>query len=740
MAESRPSVREAVDRRPAPWPRSTTFLLGLVGALLAAVTFAAVLAMPDLPWHGARDLELRATYDAYQETGVLLVKENGSGSWYTQVEGPGGYTPVAWDDDPGVYLLATVMSHVTGSESPYPGLRVAMALLAALPLTFLPYAVARIFGRARAGYVLLALPAVTWLVNGGTVLLGTEYGLSDDASPTRVYALYGVAASLVFASLSLLLLLSTARLRWRGLLVATIGIGLLAGVGNLVRTMSGIGVALGVGVLWWLASSRRWRWWAAVGSAAVAVALSLALPAGVMKAIGVQQAEVTGIASSDLPAAHALWHSAYLGLSYPQPVNGQPSPFGIPWSDEYGWQQARAVDPDVVIASTQYDEIMKELYLDEVEAMPVAAVRLYVEKVLFTVKHFGAMIVLVVLGIGLALRRAGPHRRRLSGAVALSVPTLLVGLAPPVLVMPLLYYYSEISAALGLLTAVGLGGLAWVVTSMPSHVRAAERGKIAARLHELTPTDAPGSLGVVVPTRNGESVVRETVETLAGALGPTDEILVVENGSSDRTTEVLEALAADWSYPCRLSVLHSERGLGVALRTGVLASRSDRLLLTADDLPFGLGDLTEFRALGSDTVVAIGSKAHPRSDVHRSRRRTVQSRIFRHMREALLHSRVGDSQGTLWVDGRWGRTFAAFSREPGLMWTTELVMAAEIQGIPVVEVPVQLTERHDTVTSRFTFGDAVRGLRGIVRLALQKDDYLQDDWITTDRAHEPALP
>ncbi|WP_203749074.1 glycosyltransferase [Cellulomonas chitinilytica] len=728
-----------MDDRRALWPRSTTFLLGVVGLVLATVAFVAVMSMPDLVWHPARDFELQSTYDAYRETGVPLVKENGTGSWYTQVAGPDGYTPAAWDDDPGVYMIASFMSHVTGSESPYPGLRVVMALLCALPLTVLPFAVARVFGRARAGYVLLALPALTWLVNGGTVLLGTEYGLSDESSPLRVYALYGVTGSLVFASLTLVLLLSTARLRTRGLVLATVGIGLLAGVGNLVRSMSGVGVALSVGVLWWLATRRRWRWWAAVGGAVVAVTLSFVVPTGVMKAVQHQQAEVTGIASSDLPAAHALWHSAYLGLSYPEPVNGEPSPFGIPWSDEFGWQQARAVDPDVVIASTEYDEIMKQLYLDKVESMPVAAARLYVDKALFTVKHFGAMIVVIVIGIGLALRRSGPHRRRLWGAVALTVPTVLIGLLPAVLVMPLLYYYSELSGALGLLTAVGLGGFAWVVTSMPSQVRAAERGKIAARLHELTPAHAPGSLAVVVPTRNGEATVAATVESLAGALGHADEIVVVENGSNDRTTEILDALAAGWSHECRLSVLHSERGLGVALRTGVLASRSDRLLLTADDLPFGMGDLEEFRRLPSDTVVAIGSKAHPGSDVHRSTRRTLQSRVFRHMREALLHSRVGDSQGTFWVDGSWARMFAAFSREPGLMWTTELVMAAEIQGIPVTEVPVSLTESHDTVTSRFSFGDAVRGLRGIVRLALQKDDYLQDDWVPRESAHEPAL-
>ena len=59
--------------------RPTASLLA-TGALLALGTFVTVLNMPDLPYHPARDLELKATYDAYRDTGVLLVKENGTGS------------------------------------------------------------------------------------------------------------------------------------------------------------------------------------------------------------------------------------------------------------------------------------------------------------------------------------------------------------------------------------------------------------------------------------------------------------------------------------------------------------------------------------------------------------------------------------------------------------------------------------------------------------------------------------
>ncbi|MFC4614987.1 hypothetical protein ACFO3K_09730 [Cellulomonas algicola] len=475
-AEAEPDATPSPARPTSgPWSRGQTLLLLGVGLLLSVGTFLWVVTGPDYGWHGARDLELRESYRTYQETGVLLAKETGTGSWYTQIPGAGEYSPATWDEDPGAYLVAALMSHVTGSESPYPGLRLAVAGLVALPLLILPLGVARVLGRPRAGLALIALPGVVYLLNRGTPLVGTEYGLSDAGSPTPVYALYGIGASLVFLSLTLLLTLSTVRMRTSVLVGVSVVLALLSGVSNLARSMSGMGTALGIGILWWLHSSGRARWWRAAAAAAVAVAIAALVPIGAMRSIDADRAELTGMPVNELPTAHALWHSMYLGLSYPTPVNGEPSPFGIPWSDEYGWQVARAVDPEVLIGSVEFDEIMRGEYEEIVRKHPTTAVRLYLEKGAFVVWHFAAMIAFAAVGIGIALWRRGPHRARLVAVLLIAAPTLAIGLAPPVLVMPLLYYFSELAAGLGLLTAVALGGLVWFVTTTAPAQRMADR-------------------------------------------------------------------------------------------------------------------------------------------------------------------------------------------------------------------------------------------------------------------------
>lgn len=713
------------------WPTATSWLLLATGTILAITSFIAVFNMPDLLWHPARDAELVATYDAYQKTGTLLVKQSGTGSNYTQAPSTSEYSSAAWDDDPGIYILASVLGKITKSSSPYAGLRAAEAVLVALPLIWLPLAVARVFRRARAGYALFLLPPILWLVNNGTILLGTEYGLSDSVSTLRVYALYGMGASLTFLSLSLLLLATTYRFKTRTLLLLTLGFGVLAALGNLTRSLSGVGIALAVGIIWWLNSSLKSKYLFAITGSVAALMIAVGLTTATMTYLNEQRAIATKQDLAELPDSHGTWHPLYLGLSFPEPITGVASELGIPWSDEFGWDKAREINPNVVIAGEEYDLIIKEVFWDTFTAHPVEALRTYIGKFLFVLKHFGAMFIFIGLGIGLSLTRQGNRRHALIAGSCIALPTLLIGFIPPVLVMPLLYYFSDLSAALGLLLALSLGSLCWYITTLPGSIRANERIRISERIESTERNKlSQESISVVIPCRNGSNVIEQTILTFSSNLSAKDEIIVVENGSTDNTRDLLDSLSKSWNHACRLEVLQSAPGMGNALRTGVIASKSSRILLTADDLPFGMTDFVQFNKLTDSTVIAIGSKVHRDSMVSRTGSRELQSRIFRWLRTGFLQSKVGDSQGTIWVDGSWARTFAILSHETGLMWSTEMVLAAEQQGIDVIEVPVELAGNHSQVKSRFDVIDAIKALKSFVKLSLLKDEYSSESWST----------
>lgn len=232
-------------------------------------------------------------------------------------------------------------------------------------------------------------------------------------------------------------------------------------------------------------------------------------------------------------------------------------------------------------------------------------------------------------------------------------------------------------------------------------------------------TDQPTQtvISYVIPAHNSAGIIEACLAEIADRLRGDSpaEVIVVENGSTDDTPSVLSRLARRWvtdpvSESVELRVLTSAKGLGHALRVGIAASRGDRVVITADDLPFGFDELTA--STGVDLrrcPVVIGSKAHPASDIGRSPLRRILTVGFQLLRWLVLGMRTGDPQGTYVLDGRWARAVVGGLREPGFLITTELSYVAELSGIRPVEVPVRLRPSHDAHGSRVGFvGDAWR--------------------------------
>ncbi len=119
-------------------------------------------------------------------------------------------------------------------------------------------------------------------------------------------------------------------------------------------------------------------------------------------------------------------------------------------------------------------------------------------------------------------------------------------------------------------------------------------------------------LSVVVPAYNEEylleSTVRDIAEYLAG-LGLAWEILIVDDGSRDRTRDIANNLAKD--IPCvRVCSYEQNRGKGFAVRTGMLAAAGERVLFTDADHSTPISELPAMMsALDQGFGVAIGSRA-----------------------------------------------------------------------------------------------------------------------------------
>jgi hypothetical protein len=224
-------------------------------------------------------------------------------------------------------------------------------------------------------------------------------------------------------------------------------------------------------------------------------------------------------------------------------------------------------------------------------------------------------------------------------------------------------------------------------------------------------------LSYVLPVHNQERVVRESVDRLVEQLQqfPGSEVILVENGSTDRSPAICSELARRHAQrPVPVIQMRSRQGMGYALRCGIERARGDVIVLTAADLPFGFTDLDAYLGTDPRPRLAIGSKAHPLSHTRIPVVRRSMSAGFALLRRALLGLRVGDSQGTLLIESRLAEALASHLRCGDFLITTEIVAWAEHLGVTPVELPISYSAGGGSTVSPLR--DSVRMAGGLLAL------------------------
>ncbi len=119
---------------------------------------------------------------------------------------------------------------------------------------------------------------------------------------------------------------------------------------------------------------------------------------------------------------------------------------------------------------------------------------------------------------------------------------------------------------------------------------------------------ADRSLTIFFPCFNEEDNVRKSVEAAekAAELVTDDyEIIVVNDGSDDRTGEIADSVAAENSH---VRVIHHPKnlGYGAALQSGYNGATKDTVFYTDGDLQFDISEITKLWALIGDYEVVTG--------------------------------------------------------------------------------------------------------------------------------------
>jgi glycosyltransferase involved in cell wall biosynthesis len=92
------------------------------------------------------------------------------------------------------------------------------------------------------------------------------------------------------------------------------------------------------------------------------------------------------------------------------------------------------------------------------------------------------------------------------------------------------------------------------------------------------------SLTFLIPVYNEHGTIEEILRRVQ-ATGLASEIIIVDNGSTDGTTELMQRAAAE-SEIIRLIQHADNQGKGAAIRTGIQAASSDLILIQDADLEY----------------------------------------------------------------------------------------------------------------------------------------------------------
>lgn len=89
-------------------------------------------------------------------------------------------------------------------------------------------------------------------------------------------------------------------------------------------------------------------------------------------------------------------------------------------------------------------------------------------------------------------------------------------------------------------------------------------------------------ISVIIPVLNRQEEIEECVRSVFSQSYENWELMIIDNGSTDRTLEICKALAAE---DARVRLLQAPRGVSLARNTGIDAARGDYLFfLDSDDV------------------------------------------------------------------------------------------------------------------------------------------------------------
>jgi dolichyl-phosphate beta-glucosyltransferase len=203
-------------------------------------------------------------------------------------------------------------------------------------------------------------------------------------------------------------------------------------------------------------------------------------------------------------------------------------------------------------------------------------------------------------------------------------------------------------------------------------------------------------ISIVIPAYNEERRIKNSLSeacTFLNDSGMDYEVVVVDDGSRDGTSRIVKSL--DKNFPkVRLVRYEKNRGKGYALRTGVLVTKGDYVLVMDADLSTPMDELRKLMPYLSDGGfdIAIGSRALALSDIIKKQPwwRRGMGKTFNKLVKTLVIGDFRDTQcGFKLFKGEIARSLFGEAKIDRFAYDVEILALAKKNGYGINEVPIR---------------------------------------------------
>ncbi len=218
-------------------------------------------------------------------------------------------------------------------------------------------------------------------------------------------------------------------------------------------------------------------------------------------------------------------------------------------------------------------------------------------------------------------------------------------------------------------------------------------------------------LSIIIPAYNEEKRLPRTLVELGksvecGELPKNIEVLVINDGSSDATKDILPPLGSPiWkniTY-CLITIPHA--GKGYAVREGLRRTRGNWVLMADADLSTSFAMYRLLKARARDGSIASRGLKDSKITVHQPGQRHNLGRLFNHFVRLATGLRFYDTQCGFKLFTKEAAEIAGkYITLPGFAFDVEMLMILERAGFQIIEVPVEWAHMEDSRVQAFPDG------------------------------------